>query len=84
MNTRNQPDRWEATLLAVVLAIAGAPFLFATLGSLMRPNIFTSLAIHNAAPILLAVVGSILLIADRGPSALDSPDRDPEGNRHGL
>jgi hypothetical protein len=84
MNTRNQPDRWEATLLAVVLAIAGAPFLFATLGSLMRPNIFTSLAIHNAAPILLAVVGSILLIADRGADSADTGQQNQVGDRHGL
>lgn len=84
MTGKNQPDRWEATLLAVVMAIAGAPFLFATLGSLMRPNLFTSLAIHNSAPIVLVAMGAILLVADRGTASDTSSEHSREGGRHEL
>jgi hypothetical protein len=82
MKPKNQPDRWEATLLAVFVAIAGAPFLFATLGSLMRPSMLTSLAIHNSGPVLLALAVAILSFADRGTAHFS--ERGEEGDRHGL
>jgi hypothetical protein len=84
MASKNQPDRWEATLLAVVLALAGAPFLFATLGSLMRPSVFTSLAIHNSGPVLLVLAGAILLVADGGTGEESSQSNAKQGVRHEL
>ncbi|HWZ82127.1 MAG TPA: hypothetical protein VNW47_05870 [Terriglobales bacterium] len=84
MASKNQPDRWEATLLAVVLALAGAPFLFATLGSLMRPSVLTSLAIHNSGPVLLVLAGAILLVADAGTGEESSQSNAKQGVRHEL
>ena len=54
-------------MLAVVMALAGIPVLFATLGSLVRPGILNSLAMHNSSPMLLVAMGAILVIADRYP-----------------
>ena len=84
MASKNKPDRWEATLLAVVMALAGAPFLFATLGSLMRPSIFTSLAIHNSGPVLLVLAGAILVVADGDTAEKSSESNPKQGARHEL
>jgi hypothetical protein len=84
MAGKNQPDRWEARLLALVVALAGAPFLFATLGSLMRPNVITSLAIHNSGPVLLVLAGVVLLVADRGTGEECSEPNPKQGVRHEL
>jgi len=65
MANKNQPDRWEATLLAVVMAVAGAPFLFDRLGSLVRTGILSLPAIFHLAPVLLVAVGAILVFADQ-------------------
>jgi hypothetical protein len=83
MASKNQPDRWEATLLAVVMAVAGAPFLFDRLGSLMRLNALTPLALHNFAPMLLVAVGAVVLLVEQGAIKTDKGDQDL-GERHEL
>lgn len=89
MTRKNQPDRWEATLLAVVMALAGAPFLFDKIGSLMQPNLLTSLAMHNSAPMLLVAVGAVLLLVEQGAITTEAGDRNQsrsqnDGGRRGL
>ena len=83
MASNNQPDRWEATLLAVVMAIAGVPFLFDKLGSLVRTS-FLSMAVVHSAPGLLVAVGAILLLAEQGGMTSESGRREKRGGRHEL
>ena len=69
MASKNQPARWEATLLAAVMAMAGAPFLFDKLGLLVRTRTvsFRGAFLHSA-PVLLVAVGAILLLAEQDAS----------------
>lgn len=85
MASKNQPDRWEATLLAAVMAVAGVPFLFDRLGSLVRTSVFSFPAVVHSAPVLLVAVGAILLLADQDASHAESGNRNEEqGGRHEL
>ncbi len=85
MTQKNQPERWEATLLAVAMAVAGAPFLFDKLGALVRTSILSVPAILHSAPVLLVAVGAILLLADRDAMTADLGNRRrKEGDQHEL
>ena len=80
MASRKQPPRWEATLLAAVMAVAGAPFLFDKLGSLVRTGILSFPAILHSTPVLLVAVGAILLLADQdAPRTESGRQRQNEG-----
>jgi hypothetical protein len=72
MANNNQPARWEATLLAAVMAMAGAPFLFDKLGSLVRSSILSLPAVGQLAPVLLVAVGAILVFADQDATKTQS------------
>ena len=72
MASKKQPPRWEATLLAVVMAVAGAPFLFDKLGSLVRTGVLCIPAVLHSAPVLLVAVGAILLLADQRAMSTES------------
>ena len=72
MASNKQPARWEATLLAAVMAIAGAPFLFDKLGSLVRTGILSFPVILHSTPVLLVAVGAILLLADQDAPRTES------------
>jgi len=76
MANRKQPERWEASLLAALLSIAGTLFLFDRLGC----HAWGSLVWLEAAPHfslgLLAVVGVNLLWADRNAPRTDPGGRD--------
>ncbi len=76
MASNKQPARWEATLLAAVMAVAGAPFLFVKLGSLVRTGVFCIPSVLHSAPVLLVAVGAILLLVDQ------NPPRTEAGRRH--
>lgn len=84
MASKNQPDRWEATWLAVVMAIAGAPFLFDKLGLLVRTSFLSVAAFLHSAPVLLVAVGAVLLLAEQGTLTSDSGQGEKRGSRHEL
>ena len=85
MASNKQPDRWEATLLATVMAVAGAPFLFDKLGFLVRTSILSLPAVSHLAPVLLAAVGAILVLADQDAAKMPSGEpRQKEGAQHEL
>ena len=80
MASKKQPPRWEATLLAVVMSVAGAPFLFDRLGALVRTGMLSIPAVIHLAPVLLVAVGAILLLADQGAMSTESESqRQNEG-----
>ena len=72
MATKKQPPRWEAALLAGMMAVAGAPFLFDKLGSLVRSGMLSIPAVIHLAPVLLVAVGAILLLADQEVMSTES------------
>ena len=89
MASKNQPDRWEATLLAVAVAVAmalaGAPFLFDKLGSLVRTSVVSFPAVLHSAPVLLVAVGAVLLLAEQDRNVVESGNRtERQGGRHEL
>ena len=82
MASNKQPARWEATLLAAVMAVAGAPFLFDKLGSLVRTGILSFPAILHSTHVLLVAVGAILLLADQdAPRTESGRQRQNEGGQ---
>ena len=76
MANPKQPERWEASLLAALLSIAGTLFLLHRLG----PHAGGSLVALEAAPHfslgLLVVVAVNLLWADRSSPRTDPDRRD--------
>jgi len=85
MANNNQPARWEATLLAAMMAVAGAPFLFDKLGPLMRTSLLSLPAITHGVPVLLVAVGAILLLAEQGIAGTKSGNtRYQERDQHEL
>lgn len=84
MAKQNQPDRWEASLLAAAMAVAGAPFLFDRLASLVQSGVLTLSLVLHAAPVLIIVAGAIVLLT--GPSGIvpDSDNRSAKGDQHEL
>jgi hypothetical protein len=81
MAKRKQPERWESTMLAAVLAVAGSLFLFDKLSSLMRISSLSLQAIGHAAPLLLIVMAVSLMLADHGAATDLRGERVKEG-RH--
>ncbi len=69
MANRKQPDRWESSLLAAIMAVAGTLFLFDKLGPLMRTNLLSFNTVMHASPLLLVVLGVSLLWADEGAAS---------------
>jgi len=84
MASKNQPDRWEATWLAAAMAVAGAPFLFDKLGSLVRTSLLSMPSVLHSAPVLLVAVGAILLLAEQGAITTESGRPEKEGGPHEL
>ncbi len=84
MANKNQPDRWEATWLAVAMAVTGAAFLFDKLGTLARASVLSIPAALHSAPALLVGVGAILLLAEQGTFMTQSEQREKQGDRHEL
>jgi hypothetical protein len=84
MASKNQPDRWEATWLAVVMAIAGAPFLFDKLGILVHTSFLSVPSFLHSAPVPLVAVGAILLLAEQGALPRQSYHQEERGERHEL
>jgi hypothetical protein len=75
---RNQPERWEASLLAAFLSIAGTLFLADRLGFYRWGSLVWLEAIPHFSLGLLAVVGVNLLWADRKGSQNRSRTRGCE------
>lgn len=84
MAKQNQPDRWEATLLAAVMAVAGAPFLFDRLASFVHSGVLTLSLVLRAAPVLAIVAGAIILLTDASGIGADSGKQSARGNQHEL
>ena len=84
MAQQNQPDRWEATLLAAVMAVAGAPFLFDRLASLVHSGVLTLSLVLRAAPVLAIVAGAIILLTDANGIGAESGKQSARGNQHEL
>ena len=84
MTSNNQPDRGEATWLAVVMAIAGVPFLFDKLGLLMHTNFLSVASFLHSTPVPLVAVGAILLLAEQGALTTPSHQKERQGGRHEL
>ena len=84
MAGKTQPDRWEATWLAAGMAVAGAPFLFGRLGSLMQTSFLSVAAFLHSAPVLLVAVGVVLLLAEQGALTSGAAKREKQGARHEL
>lgn len=80
MAYNNQPDRWEASLLAAAMAVGGAPFLFDRLGALVSSGMLSLSIVLHAAPILMVVAGAIVLLTE--PSGIGS-DANSGGRREG-
>ena len=83
MAKQNRPDRWESSLLAAALALAGAPFLFDRLGALIGAGILSP-AIQHSAPVLLVAVGAVLLLAGQNTGTADSGRARRKGDQHEL
>ena len=84
MANNNQPARWEATLLAVMMAGAVAPFLFDKLGPLMRNTLLSAPTLTHGVPVLIVAVGAILLLAEHGIAKTESSQRPKERGRYEL
>jgi len=69
MAKRKQPERWESTMLAAVLAVAGTLFLFDKLSSLMRISSLSLQTIGHVAPVLLIAMAVSLMQADQRVAA---------------
>jgi len=68
MQTTKQSDRWESSILAAALAVAGTLFLSDKLGSLMVASNFLSHAIQHCAPGFLAALGLLLFSEQQSPA----------------
>jgi hypothetical protein len=84
MANKKQPERWEASLLASVMAVAGAPYLFDKLGSLVQTSMVSLGVVLHSAPALLVVAGAILLLADQSAMTTDAGNRRPKEGRYEL
>lgn len=82
MAKRKQPDRWESTMLAAVLAVAGSLFLFDKLSSLMRNSTLSLQTIGHCAPLLLVVMAVSLITADQGALASDPREECAKEGHH--
>jgi len=65
MAKQNQPERWEAVIVAAAMAVAGTLVMFDKLGSLVRSGMLSWQVALHPAPMLLIVVGAGLLLADQ-------------------
>jgi hypothetical protein len=65
MAKQNQPERWEAAIVAAAMAVAGTLFMFDKLGSLVRAGVLSWQTTLHGAPMLLVVLGVSLLLADQ-------------------
>jgi hypothetical protein len=65
MAKQNQPERWEAAIVAAAMAVAGTLFMFDKLGSLVRGGMLSWQMSLHAAPMALAMLGVGLLLAER-------------------
>jgi len=82
MANGKQPDRWQSSLLASAMAVAGSLFLFDKLGSLMRTGLFSFNTVLHASPIFLAVLGLSLWLAHPNTSATAPANRHSKEGRH--
>jgi len=64
VGNQNQPERWEAAILAVALAITGTLCLFDKLGAVLWSGLFSWHALLHVSPALLAAVAISLVVAD--------------------
>jgi len=79
MANPKQPERWEAIILAALMCVAGSLFFFGKLESFMRSGILSWHAVLHSAPLLLAVLGVSLLLADQSsPTAYPRADGSRE------
>jgi len=83
MREQNRP-RWEASLLAAAMAVAGAPLLFDKLASLVHSGVLTLALVLRAAPILGMVALAIILLTDSSGLVSNSCRHNAEGNRDEL
>lgn len=82
MTNNGQPARWEATILAAVMAMAGAPFLFDKLGTLVRTCVLCIPAAIHLAPVLVVAIGAILVLAEQdAPRTESDRQRRNEGGQ---
>jgi len=65
MANQKQPARWESSMLAAAMAVAGTLFVFDKLGSLMHTGLASFHSIAHAAPIFLVALGMSLMLADQ-------------------
>jgi hypothetical protein len=65
MAKQNQPERWESAIVAAAMAVAGTLFMFDRLGSLVRSGMLSWQTTLHGAPMLLAVLGVGLLLAEQ-------------------
>lgn len=66
MANRQQRERYESSILAAALAVAGVLFLFDKLGLLTRSGVVLTHAVIHAAPAFLIAVAMCLVAAERG------------------
>jgi hypothetical protein len=78
MANRKLPERWESSMLAAVLAVAGTLFLFDKLGSLMRAGLLSFHTVMHSAPVFLVVLGVSLMLADQGARTADLGNGRPQ------
>jgi hypothetical protein len=78
MAKQNQPERWEAAIVAAAMAVAGTLFMFDRLGSLVRAGLLSWQTTLHAAPMLMVVLGVGLLLADQA-SVPPANGRSKEG-----
>jgi hypothetical protein len=83
MAKQNQPERWEAAIVAAAMAVAGTLFMFDKLGSLMRSAMLSWQTPLHAAPMLVVVLGVGLLMADQERVAAASAPPGKTRSREG-
>ena len=84
MASAKQPDRWEASLLAAAMAVAGAPILFDKLASLVQSGFLSLSLVLRAAPVLVIVAGAIILLTGPSSVATEHAQSGPKGDHHDL
>jgi len=80
MQTQKQPDRWESSIIAAALAVAGTLFLSDKLGSLMFASNLLLHVVQRTAPVLLVALGLTLLFADHYAVVTEASDQRQESS----
>jgi len=69
MANKNQPERWQAAVLAAALAIAGSLFLFYKLSAPLSHLLSWAALLHASPAALMGVAAALLWAEQENPQA---------------